>query len=183
MTDVALWKVLAVLGVSILVGSSGAYTTYSAFSDSETTSVGVSAANDFTADAGEVEVKPETVSVERDGTFTIWVNVSDTEAVETSRFTVEIIGREGSVSARSAGTSCERVCKVKFSTAEFRRLAGGAGTYEIKLRGWWTHDRDFVATGTIVLAMPDSEPNSTDASGNIGDSASGTTVNGTNSPA
>lgn len=158
MAEVALWKVLAVIAVSILVGTSGAYTTYAAFSDDETASVGVSAASDFTVDVGEFEVSPKTVSVERDGTFMIRVDVPDSEAVETDRFALEVVGRERSITARSAGTTCKRgeqVCMVKFSTAEFRALAGGAGTYAVRLRGWWTYDQAFVATETITLEVTD----------------------------
>lgn len=187
MAEVALWKVLAVIGVSILVGTSGAYTTYAAFSDDETASVGVSAANDFTVDVGQFEVSPKTVSVERDGTFTIRVDVPDSEAVETDRFALEAVGREGSITARSAGTTCKRgehVCKVKFSTAEFRALAGGAGTYAVRLRGWWTYDQAFVATGTITLEVADDDSkavgNDADISVESSDDSSTTTSGASN---
>lgn len=140
--------------VFLLLGTvgGGAYT-HSGFTAQQAANDSIVAASDFTVHVGNVPVEPATVeNTEDGGTFTVSVGVQAVDRVDTSRFELAVVGAGATLEPTTVtchSTSGE--CELTFEQDDLVAATDSADTYDLRLRGWWEYDRDFVGAGNVAI--------------------------------
>jgi hypothetical protein len=181
-----LYAVTAVLLVTVTGGAA----TSSGFVEQRTTSDAVHSASDFTVDLGTVGNEAMDPSVLYDeGTHSelqITYDVPDVRNVtdNESRFTFDFTDHGDPVEATdiecdSDPYESDGTCTVTFDKRDLLMETGSTGNRSFVVRGYWTHDVDFVVHGTI--RVEDDGPEPTDDGTESGNTATddGTTAGNT----
>jgi hypothetical protein len=160
-----LYAVTAVLLVSVTGGTFTVATLY----DRTSTSATISTAADFTVDLGTVGNEQMDPSVLYDeGTHSelqITYDVPDVRNVtdNESRFTFDFVDHGDPVEATDIECDSEPyerngTCTVTFDKRDLLMETGSTGNRSFVVRGYWTHDVDFVVHGTIHVEDDGPEP-------------------------
>jgi len=123
--------------------------------DSQSLSGSFAGSSDLTVRVTNASVGNAAVSTNDSGAVVVTLRLDDANAVDESRVTVRVDDHP----VRTAVT-CDDTCTLRIPASKVAHAAD-LGGHELRVTGWWTYDRQFVATLPITVEQSPEPPTTT----------------------
>jgi|GEM_PF-3102870 len=123
--------------------------------DSQSLSGSFAGSSDLTVRVTNASVGNAAVSTNDSGAVVVTLRLDDANAVDESRVTVRVDDHP----VRTAVT-CDDTCTLRIPASKVAHAADPGG-HELRVTGWWTYDRQFVATLPITVEQSPEPPTTT----------------------